>query len=54
MTARNMARAELNDALPSSGTWSNEAPSAIAAQRSPSVACPVKMAIHPASTASGE
>ena len=53
MTARSMARAESNDAVPSIGTWSNEAASTIAAHRSAAAVCPVKAVIQPASTASG-
>jgi hypothetical protein len=33
MTVRNIARAESNDAVPSNGTWSNEAASTTAAQQ---------------------
>ena len=51
--ARNMARAESNDAEPSAGTRSNDAASTIAAHRSASAVCPVNTAIQPASTASG-
>ena len=53
MTARSMARAESNDAVPSSGTWSNDAASTIAAQRCAAAGCPVNAATQPASTASG-
>ena len=53
ITARNIARAESNDAEPSSGTASNDAPSTTAAQRWASVVCPVSTATQPARTASG-
>ena len=53
MTARNIARAESNDAVPSTGARSNDAASTIAAQRCASAVCPVNAAIQPASTASG-
>ena len=53
MTARSMARAESNDAVPSSGTWSNDAASTTAAHRSASAVCPASAVIQPASTASG-
>ena len=53
MTARNIARAESNDAVPSTGTGSNEAASTMAAQRCASSVWPVSAAIQPASTASG-
>ena len=53
ITARSIARAESNEAEPSSGTWSNEAASAIAAHRYAAAACPVKTVIQPASTQSG-
>ena len=42
-----MARADSNDAVPSSGTWSNDAASAIAAHRSAAAVCPVNVR-HPA------
>ena len=51
--ARNMARAESNDAVPSTGIRSNEAVSRNAAHRCASAVCPVNTAIHPARTASG-
>ena len=53
MNARNIARAESNDAVPSTGTRSNEAASRIAAHRCASAVCPVNTATQPASTASG-
>ena len=53
ITARNIARAESNDAVPSTGTQSNDAASMIAAHRCASVVCPVNAATQPASTASG-
>ena len=42
MTARNIARAEANDAEPSSGTWFHDAASATAAHRSASEVSPVR------------
>ena len=45
-TLRNMARADSNEAVPSSGTWSNDAASATAAQRCASVVWPVNTAIQ--------
>ena len=53
MHGRSIARADSNDAVPSSGTRSNEAASTIAAHRSASAVCPVNTAMQPASTASG-
>ena len=53
MRARNMARAESNDAVPSTGTWSYEAVSRKAAHRCASAVSPVSTANHPARTASG-
>ena len=50
---RNIARAESNDAVPSTGTLSNDAASMIAANRCASVVCPDNAAIQPASTTSG-
>lgn len=59
ITARSMARAESNDAVPSIGTWSNDAASTVAAHRSAAAVCPVSAVsavsavTQPASTASG-
>ena len=53
MIDRSIARAESNDAVPSSGIRSYEAASMIAAHRSASAVCPVKAATQPASTARG-
>ncbi len=53
MAARNMARADSNDAVPSTGIESNAAVSSNAAHRCASAVWPVNTAIHPASTASG-
>jgi len=44
MAARSIARAESNEAVPSSGTRSNVEASAIAAHRSASAVCPSIMA----------
>ncbi len=48
-----MACAEWNDAVPSTGIWSNEAVSRKAASRCAAVVSPDSTANHPASTASG-
>ena len=53
MTARNIARAESNDAVPSKGTWPHEQESTTADHRCASVVCPVSTATQPATTASG-
>ena len=53
ITARSIARAESNDAEPSTGTRSNDAVSTIVAQCSACAVCPLSTVIQPASTASG-
>ena len=53
MPARNMARADSNEAVPLAGAMSNEAASTTAAQRSALVGSPVSTPSQQASTASG-